>query len=120
MASIGDFSPPLSPPQKAGMMMQVRKQNNDFSDQIDSIGVGAHSPMITSPTSAKGRTKSIGMTEASEPLNLLNLNSLGEPKASAIGKHDLLSAINFDCAGDILSVGVRGGRVILFERIENE
>ena len=55
-----------------------------------------------------------------EPLNLLFLNSLGEPKASAIGKHDLLSAISFDAAGDILSVGDRGGRIILFERIQNE
>ena len=52
-----------------------------------------------------------------EPLNLGFLNSLGEPKASAIGKHDLLSAISFDKTGDILSVGDRGGRIIIFERI---
>ena len=55
-----------------------------------------------------------------EPLNLTNITSLGEPKSSAIGKHDLLSAVAFDRTGDILSVGDRGGRIILFERIQNE
>lgn len=55
-----------------------------------------------------------------EPLNLSTLTSLGEPKSSAIGKHDLLSAVAFDRTGDILSVGDRGGRIILFERIQNE
>lgn len=89
---------------------------------MDVIGgsTPTHSPQMTSPVSTRGRTKSIGMAEASEPLNLVNLNSLGEPKASAIGKHDLLSAISFDRTGDILSVGDRGGRVIVFERIQNE
>ena len=65
------------------------------------------------------RKLSFNSSENIEPLNLLNLNSLGEPKASAIGKHDLLSAISFDCTGDILSVGDRGGRIILFERVKN-
>ena len=54
--------------------------------------------------------------EPSECLNLLNLSSLGEPDASAISKHDLLSAMSFDKRGDFLSVGDRGGRVIIFER----
>ena len=58
--------------------------------------------------------------EKHESLSLYFMNSLGEPKASAINKHDLLSAIAFDATGDILSVGDRGGRVILFERIKNE
>jgi len=53
-------------------------------------------------------------------MQLLNLNSLGEPKASAIGKHDLLSAVSFDKTGDLLSVGDRGGRIICFERITTE
>jgi len=54
--------------------------------------------------------------EASECLNLLNMNSLGEPDPTAISKHDLLSSITFDKRGDFLSVGDRGGRVIIFER----
>jgi hypothetical protein len=54
--------------------------------------------------------------EPSECLNLLNMSSLGEPDPSAISKHDLLSAISFDKRGDFLSVGDRGGRVIIFER----
>lgn len=61
-----------------------------------------------------------GAMEPSECLNLLNMSSLGEPDASAISKHDLLSAMSFDKRGDYLSVGDRGGRVIIFERkIEN-
>lgn len=54
--------------------------------------------------------------EPSECLNLLNMNSLGEPDPSAISKHDLLSSISFCKRGDFLSVGDRGGRVIIFER----
>lgn len=54
--------------------------------------------------------------EPSECLNLLNMNSLGEPDPSAISKHDLLSSISFCKRGDYLSVGDRGGRVIIFER----
>ena len=54
--------------------------------------------------------------EPSECLNLLNMNSLGEPDPTAISKHDLLSSISFCKRGDFLSVGDRGGRVIIFER----
>lgn len=54
--------------------------------------------------------------EPSECLNLLNMNSLGEPDPTAISKHDLLSSISFCKRGDYLSVGDRGGRVIIFER----
>ena len=71
---------------------------------------------MLSPT----RNKSFNSSEQVEPLNLLTLNSLGEPKTSAISKHDLLSALSFDCTGDLLSVGDRGGRIIIFERIKNE
>jgi hypothetical protein len=53
--------------------------------------------------------------EPSECLNLLNMNSLGEPDPNAISKHDLLSSISFCKRGDFLSVGDRGGRVIIFE-----
>ena len=55
----------------------------------------------------------------SEPLNLRNLCSLGEPQSSIISKSDLLSAISFDCTGDLLSVGDQGGRIMLFERFQN-
>jgi serine/threonine-protein phosphatase 2A regulatory subunit B len=58
--------------------------------------------------------------EPSEYLNLLNMNSLGEPDPQAISKHDLLSAISFDKRGNFLSVGDRGGRVIVFERKEEK
>ena len=58
--------------------------------------------------------------EPSECLNLLNMNSLGEPDPSAISKHDLLSAITFDKRGNYLSVGDRGGRIIIFEKVKNE
>lgn len=50
-----------------------------------------------------------------EPLNLVAMEQLGEPDPTAISKHDLLSAMAFDRAGRILSVGDRGGRVICFQ-----
>ena len=45
------------------------------------------------------------------------LDGLGEPNSSQITKQDILSAINFDRNGTYLSVGDKGGRVIIFERI---
>lgn len=50
----------------------------------------------------------------SKPLNLLSLNVLGESDPSNITKQDLLSSIAFDKQGSMLSVGDRGGRVIVF------
>jgi len=47
-------------------------------------------------------------------LPLLPLNTLGEPDPSNITKQDILSAIAFDKQGQLLSVGDRGGRVIIF------
>ena len=68
--------------------------------------------LLMSPMAAQSKAT----MEPSECLNLLNMSSLGEPDATAISKHDLLSAISFDKRGDFLSVGDRGGRVIIFER----
>ena len=48
----------------------------------------------------------------------MSLNVLGESDPSNITKQDLLSAISFDKQGQMLSVGDRGGRVIVFQRIE--
>lgn len=48
------------------------------------------------------------------------LSQLGEPDATAISKHDILSAIAFDRTGNILSVGDRGGRVICFQMGKND
>lgn len=53
-----------------------------------------------------------------KPLNLLSMSVLGEVDPSNITKQDLLSAIAFDKQGQMLSVGDRGGRVIVFQRIE--
>ena len=44
------------------------------------------------------------------------MSSLGEPDPTAIARHDLLSAITFDKKGELLSVGDRGGRIIIFEK----
>ena len=59
--------------------------------------------------------KNGGSTDMTEPLNLVAMEQLGEPDPTAISKHDLLSAMAFDRAGRILSVGDRGGRVICFQ-----
>lgn len=53
-----------------------------------------------------------------KPLGLLPLNTLGEPDPQNITKQDILTAIAFDKQGQLLSVGDRGGRVIVFQRIE--
>ena len=46
------------------------------------------------------------------------LSTLGEPDPANITKQDILSAISFDKQGRMLSVGDRGGRIIVFQRIE--
>ena len=61
-----------------------------------------------------------GSIEMIEPLNLVSMESLGEPDPTAITKQDLLSAMAFDRTGKILSVGDRGGRVICFQNQRNE
>lgn len=104
-----DLSPPLSPQARSRI-----KKIADFSDF-------GSSPSVVSPILSPVRTNSKTFSvEKHDSLPLFFMNSLGEPKASAISRHDLLSAIAFDATGDILSVGDRGGRVILFERIEDE
>ena len=54
-----------------------------------------------------------------EPILFQALNTLGEPDPSNITKQDVLSAMAFDKHGELLSVGDRGGRVIVFHRVEN-
>jgi 6-phosphogluconolactonase (cycloisomerase 2 family) len=48
------------------------------------------------------------------------LNNLGEPDPANITKQDLLQSIAFDKQGQFLSVGDRGGRVIVFQKIEED
>lgn len=56
----------------------------------------------------------------SKPLNIAALSTLGEPDPSNITKQDLLQSITFDKQGKFLSVGDRGGRIIVFQRIEED
>jgi 6-phosphogluconolactonase (cycloisomerase 2 family) len=53
-------------------------------------------------------------------LNMAALNNLGEPDPANITKQDLLQSIAFDKQGQFLSVGDRGGRVIVFQKIEED
>ena len=46
------------------------------------------------------------------------MNVLGEPDPNSITKQDLLNAISFDKTGGYLAVGDRGGRIIVFQRNE--
>lgn len=55
-----------------------------------------------------------------KPINQLALNVLGETDPTNITKQDLLSSIAFDKQGKMLSVGDRGGRVIVFQRVEEQ
>jgi len=70
---------------------------------------------LTTPHSGGG--SSIDMIE---PLNLVAMEQLGEPDPTAISKHDLLSAMAFDRAGQILRVGDRGGRILCFGLQRND
>ena len=73
---------------------------------------------------AKSQTKSQqphqelahGETKA---LTQLALNVLGETDPTNITKQDLLSSIAFDKQGQMLAVGDRGGRVIVFQRVDD-
>lgn len=65
-------------------------------------------------------SNNVGSIEMIEPLNLVAMESLGEPDPTAITRQDLLSAMAFDHTGTILSVGDRGGRVICFKLESNE
>jgi hypothetical protein len=98
-----------------------RKLLKKLDQNINSLAKGVISqpdPSLYSTTPFQSMNKSTVLTDAIEPLNLLNLNSLGEPDPSNIAKHDLLSAVAFDKSGKFLSVGDRGGRMIIFERTE--
>jgi hypothetical protein len=53
-------------------------------------------------------------------MNLFNLCSLGQPDTSKTNDKDVLSAMKFDTKGELLSVGDKDGRVIIFERILNK
>jgi serine/threonine-protein phosphatase 2A regulatory subunit B len=55
-----------------------------------------------------------------KPINFQALNTLGEPDPSNITKQDILSSIAYDKQGQLLAVGDRGGRVIVFQRIEED
>lgn len=52
-----------------------------------------------------------------KPLNMAHMCNLGEPDPANITKQDLLSTMAFDKFGQFISVGDRGGRVIVFQRV---
>ena len=47
----------------------------------------------------------------------VNMVSLGEPNSNEINQNDILTAMEFNNKGDMLAVGDRGGRVIIFGKI---
>jgi serine/threonine-protein phosphatase 2A regulatory subunit B len=53
-------------------------------------------------------------------INWVYANGLGERDPASITDHDVLTAINFDKTGEFLSVGDKGGRVIIFKRIRSK
>lgn len=88
--------------------------NNYLSPQFEKPSFPSFGDMKSLLMSPHAATRSA--MEPAESLNLLNMTSLGEPDPHQISKHDLLSSIAFDKRGDFLSVGDRGGRVIIFEK----
>ena len=94
----------------------------DMNSSANSKGISSSASTSTSETKSslvsplKVSNKLGSLNEVIEPLNLTNLSSLGEPDPTAIARHDLLSAITFDRQGKMLSVGDRGGRIIIFEK----
>jgi serine/threonine-protein phosphatase 2A regulatory subunit B len=53
-------------------------------------------------------------------INWVYANGLGERDPASITDHDVLTSIGFDKTGDFLSVGDKGGRVIVFKRIRSK
>eukprot|EP01089_Gocevia_fonbrunei_P010423 TRINITY_DN2315_c0_g1_i1.p1 TRINITY_DN2315_c0_g1~~TRINITY_DN2315_c0_g1_i1.p1 ORF type:complete len:422 (-),score=72.97 TRINITY_DN2315_c0_g1_i1:87-1352(-) len=43
----------------------------------------------------------------------------GEPKFDEVSEVDIVSAIEFDATGEYLAAGDRGGRVVIFQRVES-
>jgi hypothetical protein len=65
-------------------------------------------------TASKGLTKGTDNMGEYVPLNMKGMNILGEPDPANITKQDILQSIAFDKKGDLLSVGDKGGRIIVF------
>ena len=57
------------------------------------------------------------MVEDGKPLKWTYVNGFGEQDKSNVTDQDILSSIRFDKTGDYLSVGDRGGRIIVFKRL---
>jgi serine/threonine-protein phosphatase 2A regulatory subunit B len=53
-------------------------------------------------------------------INWVYANGLGERDPASITDHDVLTSIEFDKTGEFLSVGDKGGRVIVFKRIRSK
>ena len=53
-------------------------------------------------------------------MGMASLSQLGEPDPANITKQDVLSGLAFDKHGTHLAVGDKGGRVIVFERVEEK
>ena len=116
--------PFYSPNISAAAVSPTRKfgKKIDINSSANSKGISSSASTSTSETKSslvsplKVSNKLGSLNEVIEPLNLTNLSSLGEPDPTAIARHDLLSAITFDRQGKMLSVGDRGGRIIIFEK----
>ena len=66
---------------------------------------------------ARSKTKiEDALKQEFSPQKWCNLTTLGEPDPANITKSDLLSAMAFDKQGQMLAVGDRGGRIIIFQR----
>lgn len=52
-----------------------------------------------------------------KPLNIYPVVVFGEPDIDKISHKDELSCISFDKSGKYLSVGDKGGRIVIFEKI---
>ena len=93
--------------------------NSSTSQSVNQI-INQKIKPIDSLLQNSATSNNVGSIEMIEPLNLVAMESLGEPDPTAITRQDLLSAMAFDHTGSILSVGDRGGRVICFKLESNE
>ena len=75
------------------------KKLETFNIMTPSTQSSSDSPAVSACASYQSSSKPGPICELIEPLNLLNMSSLGEPDPTAIARHDLLSAISFDKTG---------------------
>lgn len=67
---------------------------------------------------SSGSSKNAGGSAPRRELDWQFCQVFGEPHFDEVTEVDIVSAIEFDSTGEYLAAGDRGGRVVIFQRVE--